>query len=102
MLREEDGEPAPSRTTKKVKFPTPPAREKVNAYIPNYAESLGKVDTKVVETKERKDKAMPGAIAPQDKAEMQRPFWCHDCGFLIPSCTHRTISYEQLLKRWVG
>src|SRR5262245_16676180 len=80
MLQEEDGEPVPTRTTKKVKsttprhdetvkFPTPPVPEKVQSQTPNSAASFGNAAAKIVETKEREEKARPGAIAPDDKAE---------------------------------
>jgi hypothetical protein len=78
ILREEDGLPVPSRSTKKVKsgtssseekvkFPTPPEPEKVKLQMGNRGEALGKAVTKVVETKEREkkeDKAF--SLSPHD------------------------------------
>jgi len=68
ILREEDGLPVPHRSTKKVKsatlsppekvkFPTPPASEKVKFQSPKPLESLEKPIDKVVNTKEREEKA---------------------------------------------
>ena len=68
ILREEDGLPIPPKRGKKVKsatpppqekvkFPTPPAPEKVKSQSPKPLESLGNMLAKVVDTKERKDKA---------------------------------------------
>jgi hypothetical protein len=51
----------------KVKFPTPPEREKVKSEIRNGLESLEKAIGKVVTTKERKDKEeQPVSLSPQD------------------------------------
>src|SRR5262245_16623050 len=105
ILREEDGEPVPTRTTKKVKsttdpsaqmmkFPTPPPAEKVQSHTSNIPESLGNVTAKVVETKEREAKEMPGTIVPETKAEARSPFWCDQCGFIIPTCKHRSIQHN--------
>src|SRR5262245_30050731 len=102
ILREDDGEPVPTRSTKKVKstidpsaqmmkFPTPPPAEKVQSHASNSPESLGNVATKVVETKEREPKELPGAITPENKAEVRSPFWCDDCRFAISTCQHRSI-----------
>jgi hypothetical protein len=66
ILREEDGLPVPHKREKKVKsatpsleekvkFPTPPDSHKVKSETPKSLESLGEVDGKVVDTKERKD-----------------------------------------------
>jgi hypothetical protein len=80
ILREEDGLPIPSKRGKKVKsatptpkekvkFPTPPDLEKVKSQSPKRLESLGNVPDKVVDTKERKDKAeQPVSLSPQDGA----------------------------------
>lgn len=70
LLREEDGLPVPTTRgkkvksetppeAKKVKFPTPPEPEKVKSQPPMSLESLDKVLAKVLDTKERKDKAEP-------------------------------------------
>ena len=70
ILREEDGLPIPSKGRKKVKsgapippekvkFPTPPEPEKVKSEPRKDLESLGNTITKVVTTKERKDKEEP-------------------------------------------
>jgi hypothetical protein len=81
ILREEDGLPVPYRATKKVKsqtsppekkvkFPTPPEPEMVKCQPPKPLESLGKTADKVVDTKERKDKAeQPVSLSPQDGAD---------------------------------
>jgi hypothetical protein len=72
ILREEDGLPIPPKRGKKVKsatppppekvkFPTPPEPEKVKSQPPNPLESLGNVLAKVVDTKEREDKAEQSA-----------------------------------------
>jgi hypothetical protein len=85
ILREEDGLPISPKRGKKVKsetpfppekgkFPTPPEPEKVKSQSSNPLDSLTKAVDKVVETKERKDKAEPpvflsrhdGADAPED------------------------------------
>jgi hypothetical protein len=81
LLREEDGLPVPHKKVKsqapipakKVKFPTPPEPEKVKSQPPKSLESLAKAVTKVVDTKERKDKedtpvslsSHNGAVAPE-------------------------------------
>jgi hypothetical protein len=79
ILREEDGLPiSPHRRKKvksgaspsgeKVKFPTPPEPEKVKSQSPKPLESLDKALAKVVDTKERKDKAeQPVSLSPQDR-----------------------------------
>ena len=76
ILREEDGLPLPSKRqkkvksetpipAKKVKFPTPPEPEKVKSQSPKPLESLGNMPDKVVDTKERKEKAdTPAALSP--------------------------------------
>jgi hypothetical protein len=96
ILREEDGLPVPHRSSKKVKsetptqekkvkFPTPPEPEKVKSETREALESLGNVLGKVVDTKERKDKAEErvslsshdGATAPEDgtiSPEVMRKF----------------------------
>jgi hypothetical protein len=96
ILREEDGLPIPSKRGKKVKsatpasqekvkFPTPPAPEKVKSQPSKPLELLGNVLAKVVDTKERKDKAEPpvspsshdGAAAPEEgtiSPEVMRKF----------------------------
>jgi hypothetical protein len=67
ILREEDGLPVPHRSGKKVKsatpipqekvkFPTPPDPEKVKSHHHKSLELKGKTVSKVVTTKERKDK----------------------------------------------
>jgi hypothetical protein len=78
ILREEDGLPIPSKGKKKVKsetpspaekvkFPTPPELEKVKSESPNIFESLINTAHKVVDTKERKEKAdMPPSLSSQD------------------------------------
>jgi hypothetical protein len=87
ILREEDGLPIPSKRKKKVKsgtlppeekvkFPTPPEPEKVKSQPAKTFESLEKAIDKVVNTKERKEKAdttvslsaQDGAAAPEDAA----------------------------------
>jgi len=77
ILREEDGLPVPHKREKKVKsetripeekvkFPTPPEPEKVQSESPNILESLQNTARKVVDTKERKDKAeMPVGQVPK-------------------------------------
>ncbi len=79
ILREEDGLPVPHKREKKVKsqtpfpeekvkFPTPPEPEKVKS---EPAKPLGSLAiTKVVENKERKE-----------KAERHSPYWCEAHGF---------------------
>jgi hypothetical protein len=96
ILREEDGLPVPSKRgkkvksatpslDKKVKFPTPAEPEKVKFQSPKPLEPLRNIPAKVVETKERKDKAEPpvspsphdGAAAPGDATispEVMRKF----------------------------
>src|SRR5918999_1471188 len=76
ILREEDGLPLPHRSTKKVKsatpsagekvkFPTPPEPEKVKSQPAKPLEYLGKAVAKVVNTKERKEKAdTPASLSP--------------------------------------
>jgi hypothetical protein len=94
ILREEDGEPVPTRSARKVKsstasvgetvkFPTPPAGEKVQSQPDNLSESLRNITDKVVETKERKDKDAPPApfFLALDKPETQNPWWCPAHGF---------------------
>jgi hypothetical protein len=92
ILREEDGLPVPHRATKKVKsappppqekvkFPTPPDPEKVQSESPNHLESLGNVPAKVVNTKERKEKAVQPVSLSVEKAERQSPYWCEAHGF---------------------
>jgi hypothetical protein len=72
ILREEDRLPVPHRSTKKVKsgtasaeetvkFPTPPASEKVKSETGNGLEFLRNVPDKVLETKEREKKGAPVA-----------------------------------------
>jgi hypothetical protein len=80
ILREEDGLPVPHRSPKKVKsetliqeekvkFPTPPEPEKVKSQPPKPLESLGNTLSKVVDTKERKEKEdAPVSLSPQDRA----------------------------------
>jgi hypothetical protein len=69
ILREEDGLPiAPKRKKKvksatpppekKVKFPTPPEPEKVKSESPKPLKAFGNMLAKVVETKEREEKAV--------------------------------------------
>jgi hypothetical protein len=77
ILREEDGLPVPPKRGKKVKsetpihdekvkFPTPPEQEKVKSESSNILESLQNTAHKVVDTKERKDKAeMPVGQVPE-------------------------------------
>jgi len=92
ILREEDGLPVPHRRGKKVKsatlppeekvkFPTPPEPEKVKSESPITLDSLGNVLAKVVDTKERKDKAEQPCDRSPEKAEQQNPFWCEAHGF---------------------
>jgi DNA-binding transcriptional MocR family regulator len=88
ILREEDGQPVPHKREKKVKsqtppppekvkFPTPPEPQKVKSEPGNTLESLTKVVAKVVDTKERKDKAeQPVSLSPakaEDKDEWLTP-----------------------------
>ena len=79
ILREEDGLPVPRKRGKKVKseipippekvkFPTPPEPEKVKSETPKTLESLQNTASKVVTTKERKDKAE----RPVDQVPQQR------------------------------
>jgi hypothetical protein len=84
ILREEDGLPVPHRREKKVKsetpllpekvkFPTAPAAEKVKSETRKGLESLGKAVAKVVNTKERKDKAeMPISLSPEQAEDKGR------------------------------
>jgi hypothetical protein len=96
ILREEDGLPIPSKRREKVKSETPPPAEKVKFWAPpepekvkselaKSLESLTKAVAKVVETKERKEKAEPpvslsvedGAAAPEEgmiSPELMRKF----------------------------
>jgi hypothetical protein len=78
ILREEDGLPIPSKRRKKVKsatpspeekvkFPTPPELEKVKSEPAIPLETLEKAVDKVVEYKERKDKAdTPASLSSYD------------------------------------
>jgi hypothetical protein len=78
ILREEDGLPIPPKRQKKVKsatpspqekvkFPTPPAPEKVKSQPPKPLKSLENTPAKVVDTKERKEKAeQPASLSPVD------------------------------------
>ena len=86
ILREEDGLPVPHRREKKVKsatppppekvqFPTPPEPEKMNSETGKAPESLGNTASKVVETKEREDKAHQPVEHTPEKAERHSPFW---------------------------
>jgi hypothetical protein len=77
ILREEDGLPVPHKKVKsetsppdkKVKFPTPPEPEKVKSQPPKPLELLGNTLAKVVDAKERKNKAYnPVSLSPS-KAE---------------------------------
>jgi hypothetical protein len=77
ILREEDGLPVPHKKVKsatplpeeKVKFLTPPEPEKVKSEPPKALELLGNTFTKVVTTKERKDKAeQPVSLSPHNGA----------------------------------
>ena len=92
ILREEDGLPIPRKRGKKVKsatppepekvkFPTPPGEEKVKSETRNSLELLGNMTHKVVDTKERKEKADIPSDHPPEKAEQQNPFWCEAHGF---------------------
>jgi hypothetical protein len=92
ILREEDGLPVPHRASKKVKsatptpqekvkFPTPPEPAKVKSESSNPLESLGNVLGKVVDTKERKDKAEQPVSLSCEKAERLSPYWCEAHGF---------------------
>jgi hypothetical protein len=92
ILREEDGLPVPPKREKKVKsptpfpekkvqFPTPPEPEKVKSETRKGLESLGNVAHKVVDTKERKEKADTSSDRSPEKAEQQNPFWCEAHGF---------------------
>jgi len=81
ILREEDGLPVPHRSTKKVKsatpssgekvtFPTPPEPEKVKTHPPKPLELQEKFVVKVLENKEREEKAgTPASLSPQDSAD---------------------------------
>jgi len=78
LLREEDGLPlthtrgkkvksATPPDAKKVKFPTPPEPEKVKSEPPKSFTWQKNVADKVVDAKERKDKAyMPASLSPVD------------------------------------
>jgi hypothetical protein len=81
ILREEDGLPVPHRSGQKVKFegaetvkfPTPPASEKVKSETGKGLGLLLKVPDKVVETKEREKKGAPPApvfLSPQEDTDM--------------------------------
>ncbi len=95
ILREEDGLPVPHRPLKKVKsatpspqekvkFPTPPEPEKVKSQPPKSLESLAKAVAKVVETKERKDKAEPPvSLSIEDGAA------AHEDGTISPEMMHK-------------
>jgi hypothetical protein len=72
------GTPSPAE---KVKFPTPPEPEKVKPQTSKALESLGNVLDKVVETKERKDKAEQPVSLSCEKAERLSPYWCEAHGF---------------------
>jgi hypothetical protein len=79
----------------KVKFPTPPEPEKVKSEPPNRLELLGNMAHKVIETKERKEKAIQRVSLSKErkekaiqrvslsveKAERLSPFWCEAHGF---------------------
>jgi hypothetical protein len=56
ILREEDGLPVPHRSSKKVKFPTPPELEKVKSEMLKPLESFKKELDKVVYIKKEKRK----------------------------------------------
>jgi hypothetical protein len=64
-----------------VKFPTPPAQEKVKSQPAKLLEPLGKAADKVVTTKERKDKGEPPVSLLSEKPERDNPFWCEAHGF---------------------
>jgi len=68
----------------KVKFPTPPAPEKVKSENDKPLESLLMMAYKVVEAKEREKKGAP--LAPvslwPEKAERRSPYWCETHGFI--------------------
>ncbi len=92
VLREEDGLPVPHRATKKVKFstvpgaekvkfPTPPEPEKVKYESSKTLESLSNTVTKVVNTKERKEKEDTPVSLSLEKVERQSPYWCEGHGF---------------------
>jgi hypothetical protein len=66
---------------KKVKFPTPPGEEKVKSETPKPLELLTEVPDKVVDTKERKNKAEPPVSLSVEKAERLSPYWCEAHGF---------------------
>ena len=97
VLREEDGQPVPTRAAKKVKSatpsvaekvksPTPFAPEKVKCESPNRPECLRNVLGKVVETKERKDKGAPSA--PMDISPETETKRCGWGGCEHPVCPH--------------
>jgi hypothetical protein len=67
----------------KVKFPTPPAGEKVQSQPANLSEPLGNIAGTIVETKERKNKDAPAApfFLSKDKPERRSSFWCDAHGF---------------------
>ena len=81
ILREEDGLPISRKRGKKVKsdtpiplekvqFPTPPELQKVKSETANPSESLPKAVTKVVDTKEGKDKEeQPASLSREDGAD---------------------------------
>jgi hypothetical protein len=95
ILREEDGLPIPSKRRKKVKsetpippekvkFPTPPEPEKVKFESAKPLETLENAVSKVVSTKERKEKEdQPVSLSPQD-------------GGNVPE--HMDVTPEQLLR----
>jgi hypothetical protein len=81
ILREEDGLPVPHKKVKsatpppekKVKFPTPPDPEKVKSQPAKPLESLQNTDHKVLNTKERKDKAeQPVSLSPEQAEDTDR------------------------------
>jgi hypothetical protein len=81
ILREEDGLPVPHKKVKsqtpppekKVKFPTPPEPEKVKSQPRKSLESLPKEVDKVVNVKERKDKAdTPISLSPEQAEDNGR------------------------------
>jgi hypothetical protein len=99
ILREEDGLPVPHRRekkvksasppeSKKVKFPTPPEPEKVKSQPAKPLESLGNVVAKVVDTKEREDKAEQ----PVDHSLVEARTQTKRCGW--SGCERRICSHE--------
>ncbi len=86
ILQEEDGLPVPHRREKKVKsgtpsprekvkFPTPPEPEKVKSEPAKCLESLANAIDKVVNTKERKEKA-PQPCPPSSENGADAPECC--------------------------